>query len=98
MVTQTPADVRELLGTTAPLPAATFPVPPDPERPLTAAQLDAAAAVTEAEDLKARLASMAEAVRKGATVMPVDEAIAQAQQLGQRELRRRRARRKARRS
>lgn len=93
MVTATPAGMNDLLGTTAPIKFAPDPI--DMNRPLTAAELDAAAELAEGSATEERLRSMAELVRAGGTVMPVEPEVAHAQEVGRREIRRRRARRKA---
>lgn len=98
MVTTTPAEMREMLGETAPIPAAVFDPPVEhmnPKRPLRSAELDAAAELVDALEEKERLKKMADVVRAGGTVMPVDADVAHAQRIGRRELERRRARRKA---
>jgi hypothetical protein len=93
VVTQTPGELRHLLGESAPLKFAPDQV--DMQRPVRAAELDAAAALADKLDERERLIEMAAAVRQGATVMPVDAEVAHAQRIGRRELERRRARRKA---
>lgn len=91
MVTAAPSGLREHLGLSAPM---KFDADPDMARPVSAAELDAAAKVAAIEE-RERLKVMADVVRAGGTVMPVDSEVAAAQRIGRRELDRRRARRKA---